>query len=47
MIPMQSPNMRLRHATRDDAAHVHRVVDTISQPFGSRVELSAGEMVLR
>jgi poly-gamma-glutamate capsule biosynthesis protein CapA/YwtB (metallophosphatase superfamily) len=42
MVPMRAHRMRLRHTTRDEAQHVHGVLDTISQPFGSRIDLTPG-----
>jgi poly-gamma-glutamate capsule biosynthesis protein CapA/YwtB (metallophosphatase superfamily) len=48
MIPMRAHRMRLRHTTRDDARHLRAVLDRISQPFGSRVDLTAaGTLELR
>jgi poly-gamma-glutamate capsule biosynthesis protein CapA/YwtB (metallophosphatase superfamily) len=48
MIPMRAHRMRLCHATRADAHHLRAVLDRISEPFGSRVDLAMdGTLELR
>jgi poly-gamma-glutamate capsule biosynthesis protein CapA/YwtB (metallophosphatase superfamily) len=41
MVPMRTHRMRLRHTNRADTGHVHQVLDTISRPFGSRIDLTS------
>jgi poly-gamma-glutamate synthesis protein (capsule biosynthesis protein) len=49
MVPLQSRQMRLRHATAQDTRWLHRVLRKASRGFGSRVELApdANLLVLR
>jgi poly-gamma-glutamate capsule biosynthesis protein CapA/YwtB (metallophosphatase superfamily) len=39
MTPLQACRMRLVNASDDDAAWLRRVIDEISAPFGTRIEL--------
>lgn len=45
MAPMQARQMRLRHASSDDCAHLCAVLGRISRPFGSHVEVDADGML--
>jgi poly-gamma-glutamate synthesis protein (capsule biosynthesis protein) len=48
MVPMQARQMRLRHASREDAAWLQAVLDRVSRGFGARIDLhSDGVLVLR
>jgi poly-gamma-glutamate synthesis protein (capsule biosynthesis protein) len=49
MVPFQSRQLRLRHATEQDARWLHRVLRTACSGFGSRVDLAldASLLVLR
>ena len=40
MVPLQSRQLRLRHATEQDARWLHRVLRKASSGFGSRVDLA-------
>ena len=46
MVPLQSRQMRLRHATEQDAKWLHRVLRKASRGFGSRVELAPDASLL-
>lgn len=47
MAPMRAHRMRLRHPDRADTEHLRSVLDRISRPFGSRVDLRGGVLELR
>lgn len=48
MVPMQARQMRLRNASRKDAAWLQAVLDRVSRGFGARIDLHAdGVLVLR
>jgi poly-gamma-glutamate capsule biosynthesis protein CapA/YwtB (metallophosphatase superfamily) len=48
MVPMQARQMRLRHASRKDAAWLQAVLDRVSRGFGARIDLQPdGVLVLR
>jgi poly-gamma-glutamate capsule biosynthesis protein CapA/YwtB (metallophosphatase superfamily) len=49
MVPLQSRQMRLRHATEQDARWLHRVLRKECRGFGSRVDLApdASQLLLR
>lgn len=38
MVPLRTRRMRLRRAGPDDTEHLRRVLDTVSRPFGARVD---------
>lgn len=38
MVPMRARRLRLCRASGDDVQHLHDVLDTISRPFGSRID---------
>ncbi|MDH2392524.1 CapA family protein [Streptomyces sp. HNM0663] len=40
MVPLQARRMRLEHASREDGAWLRTVLDRVSRPFGSHVELT-------
>lgn len=41
MVPLQARRLRLRHASGPDSERLRHVLDGISRPFGSRVDLAA------
>jgi poly-gamma-glutamate synthesis protein (capsule biosynthesis protein) len=45
MAPMQARRMRLRHADALDREWLRAVLDKISRPFGTRVELDDDELL--
>lgn len=45
MATMQSHRMRLRHASRDDIEWMRATLDRISQPYGTRIELGADDLI--
>jgi poly-gamma-glutamate capsule biosynthesis protein CapA/YwtB (metallophosphatase superfamily) len=48
MVPMRAHRLRLRHATRADAAHLHRALGRTSARFGTRIDLTGdGELAVR
>lgn len=48
MVPMQTRQMRLRNASRKDAAWLQAVLDRVSRGFGARIDLHPdGVLVLR
>jgi poly-gamma-glutamate capsule biosynthesis protein CapA/YwtB (metallophosphatase superfamily) len=48
MVPLQSRQMRLRHATEQDATWLHRALRKASRRFGTRIALAPGtRLVLR
>jgi poly-gamma-glutamate synthesis protein (capsule biosynthesis protein) len=46
MVPLQSRQLRLRHATEHDARWLHRVLRRASSGFGSRVDLTRDARLL-
>jgi poly-gamma-glutamate synthesis protein (capsule biosynthesis protein) len=48
MVPLQARQLRVRHASSDDAAWLRGVLDRVSRGFGSRVNLDPdGTLTLR
>lgn len=48
MTPMQARQMRLQHASSEDAEYLRDVLDQISHPYGARVDLTSdGTLYLR
>jgi poly-gamma-glutamate capsule biosynthesis protein CapA/YwtB (metallophosphatase superfamily) len=48
MVPMQARQMRLRHASREDAAWLQAVLNRVNRGFGARIDLQPdGVLVLR
>lgn len=45
MTPMQARQMRLQHASSKDAEYPRDVLDRISHPYGSRVDLTSDGML--
>lgn len=47
MVPLRARRMRLHRADVDEAAHLCRVLDRISRPFGTRIGVTADSMLER
>jgi poly-gamma-glutamate synthesis protein (capsule biosynthesis protein) len=46
MAPMQARRMRLQHADPDDRGWLRTVLDKISRPFGTRIELDDDQLLI-